>query len=89
MENDWISVKDKLPLEDVGNGVVGVFDEYLVTVQLKDADEYDDPEVTLLYFSTTNGYFSKIVTGNPFEYNSSWYVTHWMDKPKPAGREDD
>lgn len=82
--NNWTLVEDRLPLEEYrGQGVLG---EYLVTVILNgyETDPNDEPEVMLLYFHAKKMCFSKGIGDIPYEdWNPSWHVVAWMEKPKP------
>lgn len=81
MDSAWISVEDKLPLEKDPDwpNVIG---EYLVTVELDNHEPCDDREVMLLWFCSKKQIWFVFETWE--EYNWGWYVTHWMEKPKPA-----
>lgn len=83
MENKWISVKDKLPLDHINKkDWSGVVDEVLVTVELKFPDPNDDREVTLLWFDNETNQFSQEIGGKPYEEDHSWHVVAWMPKPE-------
>ena len=80
MDSDWISVKDRLPLEEYrGQGVI---DDFLVTVELDEKDIWDDPEVMILTFDARDMKWKTCERME--EYNWGWHVTHWQEKPKPA-----
>ena len=83
MDSDWISVKDRLPLED-GNSVWNVIGEYMVTVELDYdlRDGNDEKGVMMLWFDATKQIWFDFETWK--EYNWGWSVTHWQEKPKPA-----
>jgi hypothetical protein len=82
MESNWISVKDRLPLEK--NKHWNVIGEYIVTVELDDGhrDPNDDPEVMMLWFDANKQIWFDFETWK--EYNWGWNVTHWQEKPEPA-----
>ena len=85
-EDGWIDVNDRLPFEEYSDTEFGVMDEVLVTVQTRDHDPNDDPEIMLLWFNTKDEEFSIEINGEPYAENHDWYVTHWKKKPKPAQR---
>ena len=88
-EDGWIDVNEKLPFEEYNNTEFDVMSEVLVTVQTKDCDPNDDPEVMLLWFNTKNKQFSIEINGESYDKeNLDWYVTHWKKKPKPAQRKE-
>lgn len=85
MEMEWIPISERLPLEEYkGNRV---FDFFIVTVELKDADPCDDPGVTMLRFNALDmqWYFT---TGQPYA-TGSYNVIAWMPKPGPYWGEDE
>jgi len=78
----WINVNDKLPLQNVEDGV---YDKFLVTVYPKNPDRNDESEVMFLYFHNKTNHFSYQPGGKPYEDdNYSWKVTHWTKSPKPS-----
>ena len=80
MKDNWISVQDKLPLEEYrGEGVI---DDFLVTVELDNPDPCDDREVMTLWFDARKQIWFNFETWE--EYNHGWHVVAWMEKPKPA-----
>ena len=81
----WIKVEDRFPLQDAKyKGVRGVCNKYLVTVELKDKDPNDDPEVMFLWFTTPANVFSLQPGGKPYEEEIyDWYVVAWAECPKP------
>lgn len=78
----WKDVNDVLPWPHwKGEQVLGAV---LVTVQLRNPDPNDDPEVMILDFDCMDSTFRVPVDGSPYEtWNNSWIVTHWMHKPAP------
>ena len=81
MKEDWISVKDELPLEEYREKCLNVIGDFLVTVELDSHEPCDDRGVIILTYYLKEGVW-KIPLGK--EYNWGWHVTHWMEKPKPA-----
>lgn len=80
MDSDWISVKDKLPLEEYrGQGVI---EEFLVTVEHDNHEPCDDRGVLILTFDARDMKWKTCEEWR--EYNWGWNVTHWQEKPKPA-----
>ena len=79
MDSDWISVKDRLPLEEYrGRGVI---DDFLVSVEHENREPPEDAEVLILTFDARDMKWYLPEFG---EYNWGWNVTHWQEKPKPA-----
>lgn len=82
---EWISVKDRLPLEHYQG--CSVFGKYLVTVELDNPDPNDDRCVLILEFykdAENNTKWVNPMTGD--YYDSGWNITHWTELPKPPIR---
>ena len=91
MEKDcrWIDVNDKLPFDEYSDSDFYVMDKVLVTVQTKEYDPNEKPEVMMLWFNAETKQFTIGLIGDePYEKNHDWYVSHWMKKPKPAQRKE-
>ena len=80
MDSDWISVKDRLPLEEYrGRGVIG---DFLVSVEHETREPPEDAEVMILTFDARDMKWKSCETME--DYNWGWNVTHWQEKPEPA-----
>ena len=79
-EPEWISVKDRLPLDNIAEDCC---DEFLVTVELNNPDPNDDREVMFLWFDNDERVWLG-PGGMIYERVTAWHVTDWAEKPKPA-----
>ena len=79
-EPEWISVKDRLPLENIAEDCC---DEFLVTVELNNPDPNDERQVMFLWYDNE----LKVWLDPDWQIYEDcfvWHVTHWAEKPKPA-----
>lgn len=84
MGNNWISVEDELPLDRWrGTDTTCVIGDFLVTVELDRKDPEDDPEVLILTYDLRNEAWVTPLQMRPYDWG--WHVTHWQEKPRPAG----